>query len=321
MAAFRTTRRYHCRTSHTSLRISFGAGSPGLDIVELELYQVAVGISHVKGFSHPSGAYDVLRGAFDLHARFLEEFGQCIRIRTFDHQGEVIVTSGGDSLEGGIRPQMQDEPRRHPQRDEGMLSAFILVEAERLETQDVAIESQRPLDVPYPPVGVICIGNLHRLSESFRSEPRTSGRSISLRQGHLRPAELLQPHRFHNRSPPLGSFCVEPDSPFTGARSGGSSGWASSSRSSLGTTMAARARKPGTIPATKTVVSTKAAPARPAIAMETGIRASETKKSRLDTRPRRPSGTRRWSRVPQITIAAEWVAPTAGRAVTSESSV
>jgi hypothetical protein len=43
--------------------------------------------------------------------------------------------------------------------------------------------------------------------------------------------------------------------------------------------MAARARKPGTIPATtKTVVIPKAAPAGPAIAMETDIRASETKK-------------------------------------------
>src|SRR5215208_6009300 len=209
MAAFRTTRRYHCRTSHTSLRISFGAGSPGLDIVELELYQVAVGISHVKGFSHPSGAYDVLRGTFDLHARFLEAFGQCIRIRTFDHQGEVIVTSGGDSLEGGIRPQMQDEPRRYPQRDEGMLSAFILVEAERLETQDVAIESQRSLDVPYPPVGVVSIGYLHRLSESFRSEPRKSGRNISLGQGR-RPRRTL-PAR---RTPPATPF----SSPFTTSR-------------------------------------------------------------------------------------------------------
>jgi hypothetical protein len=55
----------------------------------------------------------------------------------------------------------------------------------------------------------------------------------------------------------------------------------------------------------ETAVSPKAAPAGPAIAMETGIRTSETKKSRLETRPRKPSGTRRWSRVPQITIAAE----------------
>src|SRR5215208_5640977 len=182
MAAFRTTRRYHCRTSHTSLRISFGAGSPGLDIVELELYQVAVGISHVKGFSHPSGAYDVLRGTFDLHARFLEAFGQCIRVRTFDHQGEVIVTSGGDSLEGGIRPQMQDEPRRYPQRDEGMLSAFVLVEAERLETQDVVIEAQRPLDILYPPIGVVSIGYLHRSRKSFRSESYKAGHRISVVQ-------------------------------------------------------------------------------------------------------------------------------------------
>src|SRR5215203_2134130 len=236
-----------------------------------------------------------------MKAVWLEEFG-----------GPEVPLTMGDTA-----------PRGAGLTTKGLRKTMKITDADHTNwrVRDVAIESQRPLDVPYPPVGVICIGNLHRLSESFRSEPRTSGSSISLRKGHLRPGERLQPHRFHNRSPPLGSFCVEPDSPFTGARSGGSSGWASSSRSSLGTTMAARARKPGTIPATKTVVSTKAAPARPAIAMETGIRASETKKSRLDTRPRRPSGTRRWSRVPQITIAAEWVAPTAGRAVTSESSV
>ena len=33
--------------------------------------------------------------------------------------------------------------------------------------------------------------------------------------------------------------------------------------------------------------------------------ASETKKSRLDTRPRSSGGTRRCSRVPQITVAEE----------------
>jgi hypothetical protein len=54
----------------------------------------------------------------------------------------------------------------------------------------------------------------------------------------------------------------------------------------------------------------KAAPAGPAIAMETGVKARETKKSRLETRPRRPSGTRCWSRVPQITVAPDMAAPT-----------
>src|SRR5215203_6387975 len=221
-----------------------------------------------------------------MKAVWLEEFG-----------GPEVPLTMGDTA-----------PRGAGLTTKGLRKTMKITDADHTNwrVRDVAIESQRPLDVPYPPVGVICIGNLHRLSESFRSEPRTSGRSISLGQGHLWAADLLQPHCFHNRSPPLGSFCVEPDSPFTGAGSGRSSGWASSSRSSLGTTMAARARKPGTIPATtKTVVIPKAAPAGPAIAMETGIRASETKKSRLDTRPRRPSGTRRWSRVPQITIAAE----------------
>jgi hypothetical protein len=47
--------------------------------------------------------------------------------------------------------------------------------------------------------------------------------------------------------------------------------------------------------------------------METGIRPRETKKSRLETRSRRASGTRRWRRVFQITIAAEKVALTTKR--------
>src|ERR687898_2171885 len=85
-------------------RTSFGARRPGLYIVELELYQVAVGIPHVQGFTRSSGAYDVLRPAFDLHARFREACGQRIRARIFDHKGEVIVTPSGDGLEGGIRP-------------------------------------------------------------------------------------------------------------------------------------------------------------------------------------------------------------------------
>src|SRR5215208_2816852 len=196
------------QTSSTR-RTSFCAGSPGLVGVKLELYQVAVGIPHVQGFTRPSGAYDVLRGAFDLYASVREAFGQRIEARTLHYQGEVIVTPGGDGLVGGIRPQMQDEPRRYSQRDEGMLSAFILVEAERLETQDVAIESQRSLDVPYPPVGVVSIGYLHRLSESFRSEPRKSGRNISLGQGR-RPRRTL-PAR---RTPPATPF----SSPFTTSR-------------------------------------------------------------------------------------------------------
>src|SRR5215208_7341634 len=77
---------------------------------------------------------------------------------------------------------MQDEPRRYPQRDEGMLSAFVLVEAERLETQDVVIEAQRPLDILYPPIGVISIGYLHRSRKSFRSESYQSGHRISVCQ-------------------------------------------------------------------------------------------------------------------------------------------
>ena len=101
----------------------------GLGVVELQLYEVAVRVPHVEGLPRSSGAYDVPGGAFDLHASRFEMFGQCIWVRTLDHEGEVIVTSGGDGLEGGIRPQMQDKPGRYPQRDEGMLPALILFEA------------------------------------------------------------------------------------------------------------------------------------------------------------------------------------------------
>ena len=51
--------------------------------------------------------------------------------------------------------------------------------------------------------------------------------------------------------------------------------------------------------------------------MEAGIRPRETKKSSLETRPRRASGTRRWRRVPQITLAAEKVALTTKRAASA----
>src|SRR5215213_10366092 len=134
--------------------------------VELELYQVAVRVPHVQGFSRPSGAHDVLRGAFDLYTRVRQAFGQRIKTRTLHHQGEVIVTPGGDGLEGGVWPEVQDERRRYPQRDEGMLSALVLLQAERLETQDVTVEAQRPLDILYPPVGVVSIGYLPRSPES-----------------------------------------------------------------------------------------------------------------------------------------------------------
>src|SRR5215212_7582296 len=88
--------------------------------VELELYQVAVRVPHVQGFPRPSGAYNVLRGAFDLHTGLREVFGQLIQVRTLHYECEVIVAPGGGSLEGGVRPEVQDELRRYPQRDEGM---------------------------------------------------------------------------------------------------------------------------------------------------------------------------------------------------------
>ena len=61
-------------------------------------------------------------------------------------------------------------------------------------------------------------------------------------------------------------------------------------------------------------------PPGPAIAIETGIRASDTKKSRLDTRPSRAAGTRRCSRVPHSTWAPEKMNPQVNSAITITQS-
>ena len=61
---------------------------------------------------------------------------------------------------------------------------------------------------------------------------------------------------------------------------------------------------------TNTAVMPNASAAGPASAIEAGISASDTKKSRLETRPRSASGTRRWRSVPQITIPTPSVTPT-----------
>ena len=90
----------------------------------------------------------------------------------------------------------------------------------------------------------------------------------------------------------------------TGVRPG-SSGWAISSAGSRQPMIAATARNTGTLPASTKVIGMPIhSPTGPAIAIDTGIRASETKKSRLETRPSRCGGTRRCSSVPQMTIAA-----------------
>jgi len=78
---------------------------------------------------------------------------------------------------------MQDKPGRYPQRDEGMLPALILVEAERFETQDVAVEAQGSPDIPYPPVGMVSIGYLYRSGKFFRGESVWSGCSMPVDQG------------------------------------------------------------------------------------------------------------------------------------------
>ena len=79
--------------------------------------------------------------------------------------------------------------------------------------------------------------------------------------------------------------------------------------------MAATARNTGIAPASTKVGGMPIhSPTGPATAMDTGISASETKKSRLETRPSRCGGTRRCSSVPQMTIAACPVKPTANDA-------
>ena len=89
-----------------------------------------------------------------------------------------------------------------------------------------------------------------------------------------------------------------------------SSGCESSSDGIRATTMATTAMMGHTPPATRKIthVGTTAA-AGPARAMEMGISARDTKKSRLETRPSKCGGTRRCRSVPQRTIPMPPVAP------------
>ena len=67
---------------------------------------------------------------------------------------------------------------------------------------------------------------------------------------------------------------------------------------------------PGAMPATRKIVCIETTfDSGPTIANDTGMKASETKKSRLDTRPNISVGTRRCSSVPQMTIPAPSVRP------------
>ena len=82
--------------------------------------------------------------------------------------------------------------------------------------------------------------------------------------------------------------------------------------------MATTAMTGHTVPATRKMSPTgSTSAAGPARAMETGIRASETKKSRLETRPSMCGGTRRCSSVPQMTMPMPPVAPKMNRAAAS----
>ena len=53
----------------------------------------------------------------------------------------------------------------------------------------------------------------------------------------------------------------------------------------------------------------------PASAIDSGMNARETKKSRLDTRPSMCAGTRRCSSVPQMTMPAPLLSPTMNKAI------
>src|SRR5689334_1879817 len=71
------------------------------------------------------------------------------------------------------------------------------------------------------------------------------------------------------------------------------------------------ARTTGTTPAAVKIVSVDTTfDSGPATANDTGMNASDTKKSRLETRPSISRGTRRCSSVPQITLPAPSVTPT-----------
>ena len=105
-----------CFGEFCGLGHSFGASRPGLVGVELEFYQIAVRVPHVQGFPRSSGAYDVLRPAFDLHASVREAFGQHIFIETGRYK--VIV---GRPLAGEDGAAVVDE--RHYDRAS---KAFVL---------------------------------------------------------------------------------------------------------------------------------------------------------------------------------------------------
>ena len=81
------------------------------------------------------------------------------------------------------------------------------------------------------------------------------------------------------------------------------------------------ARNGGTSPAMRNAgASPIASPTGPATAIEIGISASETKKSRLDTRPSIAGGTRRCSSVPHTTCAPSNSTPTMNSAMTMTQS-
>src|SRR3954453_22699759 len=101
-----------------------------------------------------------------------------------------------------------------------------------------------------------------------------------------------------------------------------SSGWAISSAGRRAARIAITASTGGTRPAsTKVVVRPITSLTVPARAMDSGMKLSDTKKSRLDTRPSSAGGPRRCSSVPQMTMPAWKVAPmTAPAAIMTQSA-
>ena len=82
--------------------------------------------------------------------------------------------------------------------------------------------------------------------------------------------------------------------------------------------IATTAKTSGATPATRKVLASPiASETGPASAIETGIRLTETKKSSEATRPSRSGGTRRCSRVPQMTIGAQNSTPSRNELTTT----
>src|SRR3954453_2755672 len=130
-------------------------------------------------------------------------------------------------------------------------------------------------------------------------------------------------HGSPSRTGTIPASSSHPSSACSGSLDAASSGWAISSAGRRAATIATAASTGGRRPARRNVVVRPIAPPTvPASAIDSGMKLSETKKSRLATRPSRAGGTRRCSSVPQMTVPASNVAPmTAPAAIRTQSSL